>query len=271
MLSYYILEYMTSAGKRSGTTLPSGAPSLSVIIPAYNEAKRIEKTLDAVHAFLQSEVPSYEILVIDDGSEDSTAALVQKKCETIPHLRLIKALVNGGKGRAVVRGMLDARGEVRLFMDADNSTPIETWKSMAPYFETFDKNAASIHHRADIVIGSRRVKGATIAVHQPFYRTFLGHLFRILTRTILPLDIADTQNGFKACTAAVAEDLFPRLTTMGWAFDVEFLALARMHEYRIEEVPVTWHNDNDSRMNLSGMWHMLVDIVRIRLSLINFS
>ncbi|MDO8495211.1 MAG: glycosyltransferase family 2 protein [bacterium] len=230
---------------------------LSVIIPAYNESKRIGKTLQSVHDFLSKQSYDYEILVVNDGSKDNTGEVVQGLTAQIANLRLIDNKENQGKGGVVRQGMLQAQGEIRLFMDADNSTTVDQITNFLPYFK----------EGYDIVIGSRRVKGAVIAVKQPWVRDFLGGVFRFVVHTIVPLGVKDSQAGFKAFSAKATESIFPAQTITRWAFDVEILAIARKLKLKIKETPIHWINDTESHVKLSGMIRMLFEVLQVRKNL----
>jgi glycosyltransferase involved in cell wall biosynthesis len=222
----------------------ASVPDLSIVIPAYNEEQRLRPTLARVHAFLTGFGPSagltWEILVIDDGSTDGTADLVDQVATEIPHLRCIRSRPNRGKGAAVRVGMLEARGAIRIMCDADCSMPPEELpKLLAPV----------VRGEVAIAIGSRYADGAAVAEKQPLYRRLWSRLAnRVIQRTLVP-GIRDTQCGFKAFTAAAAEDLFARARIDGWAFDLEILALARRRDHAIAEVAVTWLDDKRSRIN----------------------
>ena len=202
---------------------------LSVIIPCYNEEKRIAKTLEAIYCFLREKPYTWEILVIDNGSTDGTRQLVEEYADQIKNLRLV-VHSSHGKGWAVKQGMLEAQGEYRLFTDADNSTDITQLDKLLPYAT----------HGADVVISSRKKEGAVITEKQPFYRVWLGKLFPLLVRILVPSlsDIKDTQNGFKAFSARAAESIFRRQQVKAWAFDVELLVIARDLGFKIAEFPV---------------------------------
>ena len=230
---------------------------LSVIIPAYNESQRIGRTLRAVHAYLKEERYEYEIIVVDDGSSDATASLVHANTRRIKALRLLRLPRNEGKGWAVREGMLAATGRYRLFMDADGATAIEHWPALKERLES----------GADVAVGSRHVAGATIVVRQAMHREMLGHLFRLVVRALFRLPVIDTQNGFKAFTAAAAEKIFSRQRLKGWAFDVEVLTVARDLHFSIAEVPVAWFNDDRSRLRVTSTPLMLLDILKVRLAL----
>jgi glycosyltransferase involved in cell wall biosynthesis len=230
---------------------------LSVVIPAYNEELRIEKTLLSVSDFLKKQSFEYEILVINDGSKDGTAAVVEKLEASIPKLKLINNKDNHGKGSVTKQGMLAATGDVRLFMDADNSTKVDEIINFLPFF----------NQGYDLVIGSRRVAGSNIAVKQSGFRDFLGGVFRLIVHTLVPVGVTDSQCGFKAFSAKSSQSIFPKQTIFRWAFDVEILALARKQGYKIKEVPITWVNDSESHVKLGGMVSMLLEVVEVRLNL----
>jgi dolichyl-phosphate beta-glucosyltransferase len=228
--------------------------NLSVIIPAYNEEKRLNKTLKSLDGYLARQNYGYEIIVVDDGSKDGTAALLQAAIKEIPHLRSIGDRTNHGKGYAVRAGMLSATGDCRLFMDADGSTSIDQIEKMLPY----------LAEGYDVVVSSRRIPGAVVKIDQPWYRLLLGWIFRNAVELIVPLGIKDSQNGFKLFSNKAATDIFLRQTVLGWAFDVEILYLARKLGYKIKEVPIAWVNDDQSRVTLKGMTGMLKDVLKIR-------
>ena len=230
---------------------------LSVIIPAYNEEKRIAKTLMAVGDFLRRQNYESEILVVNDGSQDKTAEVVEGLKNQIANLKLVDDKTNHGKGWAVRRGMLEAHGQVRLFMDADNSTTIDQANNFLPYF----------NQGYELVIGSRRMAGAVIAVHQPWVRDFLGGVFRLVVHALVPLGVTDSQAGFKVFSQKAAEAIFKKQTIFRWAFDVEILAVARRLGFKIKEVPIHWVNDTESHVKISGMIKMLLEIGRVRLNL----
>lgn len=230
---------------------------LSVVIPAYNEAERIAGTLKSIHNFLQKQTYNYEILVVNDGSRDNTAQVVESLTPTVKNLRLIDNKRNQGKGGVVKDGMLAATGDVRVFMDADNSTKIDEITKFLPYFD----------QGFDVVAGSRRIKGSVIAVHQPWFRDFLGGVFRLIVHTFVPLHLTDSQCGFKAFSAKAAEAVFPKQRIFRWAFDVEILALARKLNFKIKEAPITWVNDTESHVKFSGMVKMLLEVMQIRWNL----
>jgi dolichyl-phosphate beta-glucosyltransferase len=226
---------------------------LSVVIPAYNEEKRLGKTVFSVVDFLQKQSYESEVIIVDDGSTDKTVEVANDLISKFPIVRLILGKINRGKGFAVKTGMLSAKGERRLFMDADGSTPISEVDKLLKIGES-----------ADVVIGSRRVSGADVKEDQSTIRLALGWLFRHIIETILPLGIVDSQNGFKLFSAKSANELFMRQTIFGWAFDVEILYMARKCGYEIKEVPIVWVNDKESKVTLKGMVKMLWEVLKVR-------
>ncbi len=230
---------------------------LSVVIPAYNEGARITATLKEVNEFLSGQPYESEIVVVNDGSTDNTSAVIEELCGQIPRIRFIDNKQNQGKGGVVKQGMLRANGDIRVFMDADNSTKINEITKFLPFFE----------QGFDIVVGSRRIQGSKIAVHQPWIRDFLGGVFRFIVHTLVPVRVTDTQCGFKAFTEKAAMVIFPKQTIYRWAFDVEILALARRAKFKIQEVPITWINDEQSHVKFSGMVKMLFEVLQTRINL----
>jgi dolichyl-phosphate beta-glucosyltransferase len=230
---------------------------LSVVIPSFNEGQRIAKTLAQINDFLKNQDFEYEILVVNDGSTDNTSGVVKQMQGKIENLKLLDNKENHGKGWVTKQGMLAANGDVRLFTDADNSTSVDNFMKMKSYFE----------EGFDVVIGSRRVEGSVIAVHQPWLRDFLGGVFRTIVHTLVPLGVADSQCGFKAFTADACGKIFPKQKIFRWAFDVEILALAKKEKMKIKEVPITWINDTQSHVKISGMIKMLFEVLTIRMNL----
>lgn len=232
---------------------------LSIIVPAYNEEQRLRPTLDRLHAFLSSQPLRYEIVVVDDGSRDGTCGVVETAMEQLPHLRLVRQLPNRGKGAAVRRGMLAARGQIRVMCDADCSMPPEELPRLL---------APIIACTAEIAIGSRYAEGARTDVKQPRYRVLWSRLCnKVIQRSLVP-GIRDTQCGFKAFTAEAARDLFARGQIDGWAFDLEILALAHRRGFAVAEIGVEWKDDNRSRVSpLKDMWKVIREALTIRKNL----
>ena len=230
-------------------------PYLSIIVPAYNEAERITPTLRAVQAWVAAERVAAEILVVDDGSRDGTRDVVRALARELPDLRLIESWPNHGKGHVVRAGMLTARGTLRLFMDADNSTPISELPRL------LDRIAAGAH----VAIGSRRAPGAVQQIKPPWYRRAWSRLANRVVQAGLLDGIRDTQCGFKLFTAEAAEAIFARVKTTGWGFDLEALALARRLGYRTDEVAVAWTDDPRSKIHpLRDAWRITREFLRIR-------
>ena len=230
-------------------------PQLSIVIPAYNESARIEHALDRVLSCIAQQGWDAEVLVIDDGSRDDTAAIVQRWMNEHPRLHLVQNPGNRGKGYSVRNGLLQAAGEIVLFTDADLSAPMEEAQRL------LDALAAG----ADVAIGSRWMDRTRQTIHQPLYRQFFGRCFNWVTRTVMGLPYKDTQCGFKAFKRSAAQVIFRLQTIERWGFDPEILFIARKLRYHIQEVPVTWGHDERSRMSyLKDGIKMLEDMARIR-------
>ena len=225
---------------------------LSVVVPAYNERARLPPTLRKIAAFLHGR--PHEIVVVDDGSTDGTAEAAQEVGGGA--VVVLRNEGNRGKGYSVRRGMLAARGERRLFSDADLSTPIE---ELARLERALDEG-----HQ--IAIGSRALAGARIEVRQPWYRENMGRLFNLFVRALAVPGVRDTQCGFKLFTGAAAQAVFSTARLDGFSFDVEALYIARQLGYRIAEVPVSWRNDAATRVGLLGGFQAFPDLLRIRLN-----
>jgi len=228
---------------------------LSVIIPAYNEERRLPKTLKSVDEYLKRQDYQYEIIVVNDGSKDKTTEIVENLKSQIANLKLIDRKENRGKGYSVKEGMLNAQGEYRIFMDADNSTSIDQIEKMWPWFEK----------GFDIVIGSRDIKGAVLDPPQPFIRRFVGEVFKFVRMLICDLyTLHDTQCGFKCFTKRSAEAIFPKTRIERFAFDVEILLIAKKLGFKIKEIPVYWKNDLESKVKLKSALKMGLDLFKIR-------
>lgn len=214
---------------------------LSLIIPAYNETQRLPAYLRSIHTYLSSAWGDrYEVLVVDDGSEDGLPEVVQQMRETWPQLGWLRHAVNRGKGAAVRTGVLAAAGELLLFADADGATPIEEERHLR----------AAIERGADVVVGSRLLPSAVGQPDRPWSRAFCGQLFAALVRWLFALPVRDTQCGFKMFTRAAAQELFCRCRDQGYMFDVEVLAWAVRRGLRIAEVPVRWTDMPGSKVRL---------------------
>jgi len=232
---------------------------LSIVVPAYNEEHRIAPTLARLFAHLSSQAMRWEIVVVDDGSRDATCAVVEAAMARIPNLRLVRQTPNRGKGAAVRRGMLEARGQIRVMSDADGSMPPEQLpRLLAPILAC----------TADIAIGSRYADGARSNIKQPWYRIAWSRLANLVIQRSLVPGVRDTQCGFKAFTADAARALFGVGRIDGWAFDLEILALARRTGFAIAEVGVEWTDDRRSRVSpLKDMWKVVREALTIRKNL----
>ncbi len=230
-------------------------PFLSIVIPAYNEERRLPSTLRAIDNYLKQQNYNYEIIVVNDGSIDKTEQVLLSLKSQISNLRIINNKINKGKGAVVKQGMLASTGRYRLFTDADNSTPIEQAGKILFWLEK----------GYDVVIGSRDIKGAVLNPPQPFLRRLSGQLFRLFRKFVLDLwKIRDTQCGFKAFSMKAADDIFSRLKTKGFLFDVEALLLAKKLGYRIKEVGIYWKNDLESKVTFRSAIEMGIGLFRLR-------
>jgi dolichyl-phosphate beta-glucosyltransferase len=228
---------------------------ISVVVPAFNETDRIVPSLERILSYLQQRHPDFEILVVDDGSTDATAATVRERFAGQPRVNVLSYGINRGKGYAVRHGMAHAEGELVLFSDADLSTPIEEIERMLPL----------IDDGYDVVIGSRAHAEADIRERQPLYRELGGKLFNLMVRIAVMPELHDTQCGFKLFRRSRLAPILPNLRIDGFAFDVEILALARAAGLRIVEVPVVWINSLASRVRMSAALRAYLDLLGIRL------
>lgn len=240
-------------------------PFLSVVVPAYNEARRLPRNLQKILGYLRQQPYTYEIIVVDDGSTDDTVAASRGVAGDDPRVRIIEN-PHYGKGYTVRTGMLAARGEIVLFSDADLSVPIEAVDKLLPWFE----------EGFDVVFGSREGGGETQRVGEPFYRHLMGRVFNTLVRWLAVPGVQDTQCGFKAMRYEVAQRLFPRLLIhdgskgpitqpMVTGFDVELLYLAQKAGYRLKEVPVKWFYGRESKVNAAkDSWRLFKDLLLVR-------
>lgn len=227
-------------------------PYLSVILPAYNEERRIERCLDELFSFLPRQGYRWEIIAVDDGSTDTTWQMLEGYARDFAHFFPIRNK-HAGKGKVVKTGMLAAKGTYRMFMDVDLSTPL-----------TEIPNALSLIRDHEIVIGSREL--SRDAVRATWKRRFMGRLFHALISDIVP-GVLDTQCGFKMFRDYAAVDLFHEQKIDGMAFDVELLFLAGMKGYTVKEFPVAWTHDADSRVRLlATSFEMLLDVMNIPMS-----
>ncbi|MBX4204809.1 MAG: glycosyltransferase family 2 protein, partial [Candidatus Doudnabacteria bacterium] len=197
------------------------AKKLSVIIPAYNEEKRIQKTLEDVDSYLEKQNYDYEIIVVDNNSNDRTAEVVKNLEQTTVQNARVVLEATKGKGAAVRKGMMEAIGDYSVFMDADNATPISEIEKFWPHLES----------GIEVVIGSRYQDPSTVKIKQPFYRILLSRMANTLIQIVLIPHIKDTQCGFKAFKSQASKEIFKHVTIFGWAFDMELLAIALRLSY----------------------------------------
>jgi glycosyltransferase involved in cell wall biosynthesis len=230
--------------------------SLSIVIPAYNEEKRLPATLDRLREYLAS-LPdqSWECIVVDDGSKDGTADLVSRTAQQEPRIRLVKNPGNRGKGYAVRNGMLSATGAWRLFSDADLSAPIEELPKLQQAIE---------REGAVIALGSRALDRSLVSVHQSAFREYSGRVFNLTMRALTGLPFLDTQCGFKLYRADAAETVFPRQLEEGFSFDVEDLVIAQRLGLKMVEVPVRWANVEGTKVSAWSGAKSFLDLISIR-------
>ena len=230
--------------------------AFSLIIPAYNEAKRLPPYLASVRVHLMAAIPdAHEVIVVDDGSTDGTREYVSRMAAEWPALRLVCHPQNQGKGAAVRTGMLAAIGEIRLFADADGATPIAEEERLR----------AAIEAGADVAIGSRRIQAAGVTRRRHWFRGLVGWSFARVIRCLLPIPVRDTQCGFKMFHRAAAERLFALSKEDGYVLDLELLALAQCLGYRVVEVGVNWSEIPGSKLHMSREWRkILAGVWRIR-------
>ena len=230
-------------------------PTYSIVIPAYNESARIGVTLGKVLAYVHAQGWHAEVIVVNDGSRDNTAQIVQEFAQKDAALRLIENPGNRGKGYSVRNGMLHSQGSIVLFSDADLSSPIEE----AP------KLFRALEEGADVAIGSRWLRAETQTRRQPLHRQLFGRVFNLALRVTLGLQFADTQCGFKAFKQAAVKAIFPLQKIERWGFDPEILFLARKLGFKTKEVPVAWGHSGGTRINpLVDGSRMVLEMLRVR-------
>ena len=232
----------------------SAAPRLSIVIPSYNEELRLPGSLEKIAAYIREKEPNTEVIVVDDGSTDRTAAVVESWRDRIPQLRVVSNGVNRGKGFSVRHGSLEAGGDIVLFTDADLSSPIEEGEKLLAALATHD-----------VAIGSRAVDRRLIEVHESLFREIAGIIFNRIVRVTLRLPFVDTQCGFKAFHRERCRVLFEQQTIERFGFDPELLYLARHHGLSIIEVPVRWAHSPATKVNmLRDSVQMVLDVFIIR-------
>lgn len=212
-------------------------PFLSIIIPAYNEEKRLPETLALVRDWIERQDFEVEIIVVDDGSKDKTVTVAREFKQRFDNLRVITNAQNKGKGGVVAQGMLAATGAWRLFTDADSSTPIGEVSKLLKHIDKYE-----------VIIGSRYLNPLSVKIKQPLRRRIISRVWNMLIQSSLLPGIRDTQCGFKLFSAKATEMVFPRQSVQGWLFDVELLTIARNQGYSIKEVAVEWYDSRESKM-----------------------
>ena len=227
-------------------------PFLSIVIPVYNEARRIRDTLERISHFKEMKPYSIELIVVDDGSRDQTVEIVSD----FPGLRLVRNDRNHGKGFTVRHGALEARGELLLFTDADLSAPIEE----------VDKLLSALQSSgADAAVGSRALKRELIGIHQPWFRDMGGRFFNLLVRVFTGLKLHDTQCGFKLFRRSSTRTAFERMRVEGFGFDPELLFLIERGGGRVVEVPVRWNDNPATKVRFfRDSTRMVLDLIAIR-------
>lgn len=228
---------------------------LSVVIPTFNEEKTIITTLNSIFSYLKKQNYSFEVIVVNDCSRDYTRDLVIEFQKSFDNLILIDNERNEGKGFSVRRGMLEAQGELAVFMDADNSTKIEEIAKALPFFE---KN------ETEVVIASRRLKDSRITKSQSFFRKLSGEFFRIYTKVLFDFSYDDTQAGFKVFNCK-GREVFKYQTITRWSFDVELLWLAKKMGFRVKEIPIDWEDNPNTHVKLSQAIKFPLELLKIRL------
>jgi glycosyltransferase involved in cell wall biosynthesis len=243
-------------GDPSAPAAPS--PRVTVVIPVYNEADRMRVPLAAVEAYLRAQPYTAEIVVVDDGSDDRTFDVVREASGDGVPVRAFRYTPNLGKGHAIKLGIAHARGELILFTDVDLSTPIEEAGALL----------ARLEAGADVAIGSRKMPGARVLVHQSWLRESLGKGFTWLVRHVIA-EVSDVTCGFKAFRHAAARDVFGRVRIYDWSFDAEALMLVRWLGYRLDEVPVSWQDRAGTKVRLvRDVLRSLLGLVRIRMNML---
>lgn len=231
--------------------------SISVVIPAFNEEKRIGATIQKIYDYLKEKSETFEIIVVDDGSSDNTVDVVRNSSERIKNIKVLSNGSNKGKGFSVKNGILNSTSSLVLISDADLSTPIEEVEKFLPWLD----------NGYDIVIGSRGLEESEILKKQPWYRQSMGKTFNKMVKILALGDFNDTQCGFKLFKSGAAKKVFSLSKIDGFAFDVEILFIAKKMGYRTKEVPVRWINSPQSKVRIMrDSLKMFFDLLQIRFS-----
>ncbi|MDD3374157.1 MAG: glycosyltransferase family 2 protein [Candidatus Omnitrophica bacterium] len=234
---------------------------VSIIIPAYNEQRCIQETLDIICCYLEANNVDAEIIIVDDGSKDNTFLIAEEFSKKHNFIVVLRNDCNRGKGFSVRKGVLAARGDCVLFLDADNSTPIEEIKKVMPLI---------LNNEYDVVLGSRSIEGSDVRICQPYFRIVMGRIFNLFVKMLFYREFKDTQCGFKCFSRKAAKEVFSKQRINKFAFDVEILAIAKQRGFRIKEVPVCWINNPCSKVHpIKDAFVMFVDLFRIKVNLMN--
>jgi len=228
---------------------------ISIVIPAYNEAQRLPNCLSQLISYCQNSSRQYEIIVVDEGSNDNTSEVANQSVSKCNFLKIFRLEENLGKGNAVKYGLLKARGKIALFMDADASTPASEIERNLHYFD----------EGYDIVVGSRVLKDKDSHLKMRWHRKLMGKIFNFCVRSLLAIKIRDTQCGFKMMKKETIEPIFSKMKIEGYGFDLELLFLAKQLGFNIKEAPISWHHVDGSKVNLiRDSLKMFVNIIQIR-------
>lgn len=228
---------------------------LSVIVPCYKEESRFKAGFEHYYSYLSKHKYPWELIFVNDGSKDKTLELMRQYAKAGKNIKIVTYAKNRGKGYAICQGIKVAKGQYVLFTDLDHSVPVDTIDSFYPFFEK----------GFDIVIGSRRVEGSKILVHQNFMREFLGRGFTLLVRFLIDAKIRDATCGFKAFDNIVAKKIFDKITIYDWTFDAEIIFLCKKLGYKIAQVPVSWSDVHGTKVNLKrDVVRSLVGLAKIR-------
>ncbi len=232
----------------------SRRPYLSIIIPIFNEEKRLEN-LKEITSYLRRQKMSWEIVTVNDGSTDKTEKILKDLKKKL-HIRLLSYSPNKGKGYAIKVGMLNAKGRYRLFLDIDLSTPISEFSKFLPHLKKYG-----------VIIGSRKMKSSKVMVRQPFIREYLGKVFTLLSQKVLQMSITDFTCGFKCFSQEAAEEIFSRQIINGWGFDSEILFIGKSKQHSILEIPVNWKNDPATKVKFpKDLVNSFKELIKIRIN-----
>jgi dolichyl-phosphate beta-glucosyltransferase len=233
----------------------ASTPALSIVVPCYNEEKRLPRTIEQIERYLAGKGSVYELILVDDGSTDATRQIMDAAAKHNQRVRIQALRQNRGKGRALAEGVAAARGSEILVTDADLSTPIDE----------LEKLQAEVRKGAGVAIASRALRASRVEISQPIYRVLMGKVFNLLVQVVLLPGIWDTQCGFKLFRADVAHDAFAQLTTDGFGYDPEVLYRAKQKGVRIAEVPVIWRNSAPTKVSpIKSSLDMFRHVLRIR-------